>query len=153
MSNFMNGFFRALSMPNSAENLYQAGKALSDWIDDHKKQSEARERFDQSVNIDAPVLRKKIPSATAGSGAGFADLYARKSSGSQTGNEGRKAQDGFEYVNRQQNETDQMLKELHQGLMNFMNSGNPDPNAAIGNRPITPRGRHVEDPVIDNRRR
>ena len=160
MSDFMNGFFRALAMPNSAENLYQAGAALSDWINDQKEKNAAKERFEKSVNVNAPVLRKTAPAAGSGNLAAqagkriaFDDIYASGRTGSQAGPAGQKAPDGYEFVDRHQNESDRMLKEIHQGLVDFMNSGNPDPNAAVGNNPIVPRGRHVENPVIDNRRR
>ena len=160
MSSFVNGFFRALAMPNTADNLYAAGSALSKWIAEQKEKSAAKERFEQSVNVDAPVLRKSVPAAASRTNAAqganralFGDIYARGSAGSQTAPSGQKAPDGYEFVNRHQNESDKMLRQLHDGLVNFMNSGNPDPNAAIGNNPVVPRGRHVENPVIDNRRR
>ena len=160
MNSFMNGFFRAMAMPNTADNLYAAGSALSKWIAEQREKSAAKERFEKSMNMDAPVLRKTVPAATGGTNAArganrtlFGDIYAGGSAGSGTAPSGQQAPDGYEFVNRHQNESDRMLRELHQGLVDFMNSGNPDPNAAVGNNPVAPRGRHVENPVIDNRRR
>lgn len=36
MSNYMDGFFRALAQPSSADHLYKAGTALQDWISDYR---------------------------------------------------------------------------------------------------------------------
>lgn len=154
MNNYIDGFFRSLAMPSTADNMYEAGAALGRWIEEYNRHDWPKDSPDEGLNPPADtVLRKIGPQRTAGGQVrqDFSSMVNRGSSGSPSSPSGQRAPEGYEYVNRHQAESDRMLRELHDEVMNFMNSG-PYPGVPAGKPPVAPRDRDAEDPVIDNRR-
>ena len=151
MSEFIKGFFNALAQPNSAQHLYDAGTALSNWLGEQKKSAAAHEQF-QSQNIDysAPVkqaVRKPDPNLQG------LDKLKNTYVAQPMANQPKDSNDAYQYYTREQLESEKMLNHLHDGIMKFLNEGDPRPASAIGNNPIVPRGHHVQDPLYNPRRR
>ena len=141
MDNFMNGFIKALSMPNSAEHLYEAGMALDKWLDERNRRQELTDTgtddghfyggFDRSIT---PDYRKRI----------FERSPERYRNDTAPGGRFRQpGSGGTEYGDRDaelspegKREIDKMMLEMEDQLIDFLNRGNPDPNAQ---KPGAPR--------------
>lgn len=137
MNNYIDGFFRSLAMPSTADNMYEAGAALGRWIEEYNRHDWPKDSPDEGLNPPADtVLRKIGPQRTAGGQVrqDFSSMVNRGSSGSPSSPSGQRAPEGYEYVNRHQAESDRMLRELHDEVMNFMNSG-PYPGVPAGKPP------------------
>lgn len=141
MNNFMNGFIKALSMPNSAEHLYEAGMALDKWLDDRNRRQEFTDTgtddghfyggFDRSIT---PDYRKRIFERSREqyrNDTGPGGRFGQPGSGG-TEPRGRDA----ELTPEGEREIDKMMLEVEDQLIDILNRGNPDPNAQ---KPGAPR--------------
>lgn len=116
MDKFMEGFFRALAKPNSAQHIYEAGEALGKWIEDYNKQPDRQNPF---LSPDRNI--SETPD-------GRPDKFMRDNTyqKAEPGNmlpqwQGKDAG----YSSRQLGEIEKMRQDLHNELMEFINSGNP----------------------------
>lgn len=141
MNNFMNGFIKALSMPNSAEHLYEAGMALDKWLDDRNRRQESQDTMKEEgrpyADPDRFMMsdyrkrlyeqsRERYWNDTAPGGR-----FRQPGSGGMApqGKDGELSPEG-------EREIDKMMLQLEDQLIDILNRGNPDPNAQ---KPGAPR--------------
>ena len=50
MNNYIDGFFRSLAMPSTADNMYEAGAALGRWIEEYNRHDWPKDSPDEGLN-------------------------------------------------------------------------------------------------------
>ena len=138
MSDFMNGFIKALSMPNSAEHLYEAGMALDKWLEERNRRQELLDVTKKNAGFDGGWSR---------SGMSDKDLFdpwhdRYRDDGRQdprsgqpvSGGAGARGRDA-ELTPEGEREIDKMMLEVEDQLIDILNRGNPDPNAKKAGAP------------------
>lgn len=124
MDKFMEGFLRALAKPNSAQHIYEAGEALGKWIEDYNKQPERKNPF---LSPDRNVFETLD---------GRPDKFIKDGPRQQAAPQNMQPQwqapgQDAGYPGRQQGEIEKMRQELHNELLDFINSGNPYPGMRV----------------------
>ena len=151
MQDFMNGFIRALSMPNSAEHLYEAGVALDKWLGENTRRQELvdimkansgmepgqerQEPFDYDRAVfgrqSGSDWRSGMPDGRSGlRGNGGYGNGAYGNGGYGNGGYGNGAYGRDSGVSPEgQKEIDTMMRQVEDQLIDILNRDNPAPGA------------------------